>query len=57
MPSEYANEIHNQKLMEWSISHISGPKLPQNLFQMATVTNYEKNGLLVVGGYSKVAKI
>ena len=50
MPSEYANEIRNQ----WSISHISGPKLPQNLFQMATVTNPEKNGLLVVGGYSKV---
>ena len=43
--------------MERSISHISGPKLPQNLFQMATVTNPEKNGLLVVGGYSKVATV
>ena len=40
-----------------SISHISGPKLDQNLFQMATVTNPEKNGLLIIGGYSKVAKI
>ena len=43
--------------MERSISHFSGPKLPQNLFQMATVTNPEKNGLFVVGGYSKVAII
>ena len=40
--------------MKWNISHISGTKLPMNMFQMATVTNPAKNGLLVIGGYSEV---
>ena len=30
-----------------------GPKLPQNMFQMATATNINENGLYVIGGYSK----
>ena len=40
--------------MKWNISHISGTNLPMNMFQMATVTNPAKNGLLVIGGYSEV---
>ena len=36
------------------IYNFLGTPLPQNMFQMATATNPANNGLLIVGGYSKV---
>ena len=38
------------------IYNFLGTPLPQNMFQMATVTNPANNGLIIVGGYSKVIK-
>jgi len=41
--------VHDFDCASW----MEGPVMPQNLFQMSTMTNTKQNGLLVVGGYSK----